>query len=211
MAFPRRLLVEGEELVLDLRPHWIALVGPAVITVVSLFAWIVLPSKVHGSAHGFVFWVVTAAAVILIGWLAVRPAIAWATSHFVVTSDRVIHRRGLVAKHSMEIPLEHVNDVRFSQNVLERMIGAGTLVIQSASEQGREEFKDVRHPEDVQKTIYRVGEQNEGRMYRGGSSSSPPMSPTVTTELERLADLRAKGVLTEDEFQVQKARILGSR
>src|SRR4051794_703072 len=105
MAFPRRLLVEGEELVLDLRPHWIALVGPAVVTVVSLVAWIVLPSKVHGSAHGFVFWVVTAAAVILIGWLAVGPAIAWATSHFVVTSDRVIHRRGLVAKHSMEIPL----------------------------------------------------------------------------------------------------------
>jgi hypothetical protein len=110
----------------------------------------------------------------------------------------------------MEIPLEHVNDVRFSQNVLERVIGAGTLVIQSASEQGREEFKDVRHPEEVQKTIYRVGEQNKNRMYRGGSSS-PPVSPSVTTELERLADLRAKGVLTEAEFQAQKARILGSR
>jgi uncharacterized membrane protein YdbT with pleckstrin-like domain len=185
-------------------------VGPAVITVVSLVAWIVLPAKVHGSAHGFVFWLVTAIAVILIGWLAVRPAISWATSHFVVTSDRVIHRRGLVAKHSMEIPLEHVNDVRFNQSVLERMIGAGTLVIQSASEQGREEFKDVRHPEDVQKTIYRVGEQNKDRMYRG-RPSSPPVSPSVTTELERLADLRAKGVLTEDEFQAQKARILGSR
>jgi uncharacterized membrane protein YdbT with pleckstrin-like domain len=196
--------------VLDLRPHWIALVGPGIITVVSVFVWIVIPGKVHGSAHTFVFWVVTAAALILIAWLAARPAIDWATSHFVVTSDRVIHRRGLVAKHSMEIPLEHVNDVRFSQNVLERVIGAGTLVIQSASEQGREEFKDVRHPEDVQKTIYRVGEKNKDRMYRG-SASSPPVSPSVTTELERLADLRAKGVLTEAEFQAQKARILGSR
>jgi uncharacterized membrane protein YdbT with pleckstrin-like domain len=210
MAFPRRLLVEGEELVLDLRPHWIALVGPAIVTVAALVGWILIPGSVHGSAHGFVFWIVTAAAVILIVWLAVRPVIDWATSHFVVTSDRVIHRRGLVAKHSMEIPLEHVNDVRFSQNVLERVIGAGTLVIQSASEQGREEFKDVRHPEEVQKTIYRVGEQNKSRMYRGGSSS-PPVSPSVTTELERLADLRAKGVLTEAEFQAQKARILGSR
>jgi uncharacterized membrane protein YdbT with pleckstrin-like domain len=210
MAFPRRLLVEGEELVLDLRPHWIALVGPVIVTVAALVGWILIPGSVHGSAHGFVFWIVTAAAVILIVWLAVRPVIDWATSHFVVTSDRVIHRRGLVAKHSMEIPLEHVNDVRFSQNVLERVIGAGTLVIQSASEQGREEFKDVRHPEEVQKTIYRVGEQNKNRMYRGGSSS-PPVSPSVTTELERLADLRAKGVLTEAEFQAQKARILGSR
>ena len=110
----------------------------------------------------------------------------------------------------MEIPLEHINDVRFSQNVLERLIGAGTLIIQSASEHGREEFQDVRHPEDVQKTIYRVGEQNQGRMYRGAGSGRPA-APSVTTELERLADLRAKGVLTEEEFQAQKARILGSR
>ena len=68
-----------------------------------------------------------------------------------------------------------------------------------------------RRHRKMQKTIYRVGEQNKDRMYRGGSSSSPPVSPTITTELERLADLRAKGVLTEDEFQAQKARILGSR
>jgi membrane protein YdbS with pleckstrin-like domain len=210
MAFPKRLLVDGEELILDLRPHWIALVGPAIVAVVSLFGWIFLPGRVHGSAHSFVFWLVTAAAVILIAWYVVRPVIAWATSHFVVTSDRVLHRRGLVAKHSMEIPLEHINDVRFSQGVFERMIGAGTLVIQSASEQGREEFKDVRHPEEVQKTIYRMGERNTNRMYHGGRPS-PPVSPSVTTELERLADLRAKGVLTEEEFQAQKTRILGNR
>ena len=40
MAFPRRLLIEGEELVLDLRPHWIALVGPAAVTVLILVGWI---------------------------------------------------------------------------------------------------------------------------------------------------------------------------
>jgi predicted amino acid-binding ACT domain protein len=29
MGFPRRLLIEGEELVMDLRPHWIALTNPS--------------------------------------------------------------------------------------------------------------------------------------------------------------------------------------
>jgi hypothetical protein len=42
---------------------------------------------------------------------------------------------------------------------------------------------------------------------QGGSRSAP----NVTTELERLADLRARGVLTEEEFQAQKSRILGQR
>ncbi len=210
MAFPRRLLVEGEELVLDLRPHWIALVGPGIVTVVSLVGWILIARSVHGSLHTFAFWASAAVALVLVLSYSVPRAVRWATSHFVVTSDRVLHRQGLIAKHSMEIPLEHINDVRFSQNVLERLIGAGTLIIQSASEHGREEFQDVRHPEDVQKTIYRVGEQNQGRMYRGARSGRPA-APSVTTELERLADLRAKGVLTEEEFQAQKARILGSR
>ena len=209
MAFPRRLLIEGEELVMDIRPHWIVLTGPVIVALASLIGWTLLARSVHGSAHNVVFWMSAVVALSLILSYSVRRAVAWATSHFVVTSDRVLHRQGLVAKHSMEIPLEHINDVRFSQNVLERVIGAGTLIIQSASEHGREEFQDVRHPEEVQKTIYRMGERNKNRTYRG-DRSGPPASPSVTTELERLADLRAKGVLTEDEFQAQKSRILGT-
>ena len=49
----------------------------------------------------------------------------WLTSHFVVTSDRVIHREGFIAKRSMEIPLEAINDVRFDQGIIDRMLGAG--------------------------------------------------------------------------------------
>ena len=132
-----------------------------------------------------------------------------------VTSDRLIHREGWIAKHSMEIPLEAINDVRFRQTVFERIIGAGTLIVQSASESGREEFKAIRNPEEVQKTIYHQGEMNQQRMFRpsGTMAATPPpgvpMAPSTVTELERLADLRAKGVLTEEEFQAQKAKILG--
>lgn len=206
MAFPRRLLVEGEELVLDLRPHWIALVAPVGVALLALGGWAFVASRYDGAA----VWVALAAALILIVGFSGRKAVDWATSHFVLTSDRVLHRRGLVAKHSMEIPLEHINDVRFSQNVLERMINAGTLTIQSASEQGREVFENIREPEEVQKRIYKIGEENKTRMYQGPSAGQRAVAPSVTTELERLADLRAKGILTEEEFQAQKAKVLGT-
>jgi uncharacterized membrane protein YdbT with pleckstrin-like domain len=206
MAFPRRLLVEGEELVLDLRPHWIALVGPIGVAVLALAAWAIVAAKYDGAA---VLVTLAAALTVIVGYSA-RKTVDWATSHFVLTSDRVLHRSGLVAKHSMEIPLEHINDVRFSQNVVERMINAGTLTIQSASEQGREVFDNIRHPEEVQKRIYKIGEENKTRMYQGPSAGQRPTAPSVTTELERLADLRAKGILTEEEFQAQKAKVLGT-
>jgi uncharacterized membrane protein YdbT with pleckstrin-like domain len=201
MAFPQRLLIEGEELVLDLRPHPVALLLPAIVTLLAVGVGIWLLTL----ANGAVTWIVLAGMALVLVAYPVRRLTDWLTSHFVVTSDRVIHRQGLIAKSSMEIPLEAINDVRFSQGVIDRMLGAGTLVIQSASESGRQEFSHIRKPEDVQRTIYHQGELNQSRMFRGAGVAT---APSATTELERLADLRAKGVLTEQEFQTQKARIL---
>jgi uncharacterized membrane protein YdbT with pleckstrin-like domain len=202
MPFPRRLLIEGEELILDRRPHWVALLGPALVAVAGLaLAWWL--STLMDSA-AWLPWVVY---VVLLLVYPVPKVVSWLTSNFAVTSDRVIHREGFIAKRSMEIPLEAINDVRFDQGIIDRMLGAGTLVIQSASEQGRQIFDNIRDPEGVQRTIYQEGERNKERMYQG-RGSAVPAAPSVTTELERLADLRAKGILTEEEFQAQKARIL---
>jgi uncharacterized membrane protein YdbT with pleckstrin-like domain len=215
MAFPRRLLIDGEELVLDLRPHWVALVGPIAVTFLVIVGWILafLYAPEDGSGRTAVIWASLAIGLLVLIWYPLRAFIAWATSNFAVTSDRIIHREGFLAKHTMEIPLEAINDIRFQQSLFERMVGAGDLVIQSASEFGRNVFANIRNPEHVQRTIYEQGERNKERMYQGRSStpapSASPASPSVTTELERLADLRNKGVLTESEFQNQKKRILG--
>jgi uncharacterized membrane protein YdbT with pleckstrin-like domain len=204
MAFPTRLLIEGEELILDLRPHWVALIMPAVAVVVTLAVMLVLYDTFE---EDILDTVVGVAGLLFLLAYPVRRVVDWLTSHFVVTSDRIIHRRGFVAKYSMEVPLEAINDVRFEQGILDRVIGAGTLVVQSASEAGRQVFDDIRRPEEVQKTIYHQGELNQQRMSGGGAGRRP--SHSATSELERLADLRARGVLTEEEFQAQKRRILG--
>ena len=223
MPFPRKLLVPNEELVLEIRPHWIALVMPAIVTILVVVGYVFAISYApdDGSGRSAVVWAATAVALFLLFFFPIRRFIAWATSWFVVTSDRVIHREGWIAKRSMEIPLEAINDVRFRQGVFERMIGAGDLIISSASEFGREAFGDIRNPEEVQRTIYRQGELNNQRMYQGRDERSThpaprattaavsPAAPSTTGELERLAELRDRGVLTEAEFQTQKKKILG--
>jgi uncharacterized membrane protein YdbT with pleckstrin-like domain len=203
MAFPTRLLIEGEELVMDLRPHWIALIMPAIATVATFAVTLVLYDLFTEDILDTVVGI--AGGLFLLAY-SVRKLVFWLTSHFVVTSDRIIHRRGFIAKYSMEVPLEAINDVRFEQGIIDRIIGAGTLVVQSASEAGRQVFDHVRNPEEVQRTIYHQGELNQQRMMRGGDGRS---SHSSTSELERLADLRARGVLTEEEFQAQKRRLLG--
>ena len=120
MAFPRRLLVPGEELVLDLRPHWIALALPALATAGIVIVGFWLVSKANATLDK----VILAAMAILLIVYPLRRLVWWLTSYFVVTSDRLIHREGWIAKHSMEIPLEAINDVRFAQGIFERIIGA---------------------------------------------------------------------------------------
>ena len=215
MAFPRRLLIEDEELILDLRPHWIALVGPIAVTVLVVIGWIValIYAPEDGTGRSAVIWGALGIGALVLLWYPLRAIVAWATSNFAVTSDRIIHREGFIAKHTMEIPLEVINDIRFHQSVFERMVGAGDLIIQSASEFGRNVFANIRDPEGVQRTIYQEGERNKERMYQGrGATAAPassPQAPSVTSELERLAQLHDKGVLTDAEFQDQKRRILG--
>jgi membrane protein YdbS with pleckstrin-like domain len=223
MAFPTRLLIPGEELVLDLKPHPVALFFPALMTVVGLIlaGWL-------STFDSLPTWIPWAAFLVLLLVYVVPRFLNWYTSVFAVTSDRVVHRYGWISKFSMEIPLEAINDVRFEQGVIDRVVGAGSLLISSASTTGTNRFEDIRHPEEVQKTIYHQGELNKQRMYQGlghgqatpappAPAQPPPAQPapgpagvpSTTTELERLARLRADGVLTEEEFQAQKAKILG--
>jgi uncharacterized membrane protein YdbT with pleckstrin-like domain len=202
MAFPRRLLSEGEELVMDLRPHWIALVFPLAETALLVAAVVAALVYVPDSWPAWSRWAIVAAGVVLFLIHPLRRIVAWATSHFVVTSDRVIHRSGWFAKQSMEIPLENISDVKFNQSVFERVIGAGDLILESPGTFGQEVFGDVRKPEHVQKSIYEMTEANQRRM-RG-----PGQAPSMADELAKLDRLRDEGVLSEDEFQVQKARLL---
>ncbi|HEU5082329.1 MAG TPA: PH domain-containing protein [Acidimicrobiales bacterium] len=204
MAFPRKLLNADEELVLDLHPHWWFMAKQTLALIAAMAAGILVLANVD---NGIVQILAGLLILVALGWWGVRY-LDWRTTNFVVTTDRLIYRHGVLAKHGIEIPLERVNNVLFSQRLFERMLGAGDLVIESAGESGRQSFSDVRKPSAVQNEIYRQIEANENRKFdrigRGGGSGG-----SVADELAKLDELRRAGVLSEEEFTAQKARLLG--
>jgi len=216
VGIPDRFLTEGEEIAIDARPHWIALVWPVTVAVVIVTAAILGMVKIE---NGTARWAIVAVGALLFLFYPVRWFVKWVTSHFVVTNERVIHLRGLIAKGSMDIPLQRINNVRFDQNIIQRLLGAGTLILESAGEHGRQVFESVRNPEHIQRTISEMAETRE--MAMGGAGPAAPAAPaaepapaapraSVTEELARLADLRDRGALTAEEFEAQKAKLLGS-
>ncbi|MBK9178978.1 MAG: PH domain-containing protein [Acidimicrobiales bacterium] len=202
MAFPRKLLNEGEDIVLDMRPHWWYVAGRSAFLILAVVVAIVLYSVVGGDVSAYV-----GIALILVALaLAVWRYYQWLTKEFVVTTDRVIYRHGVFAKQGIQIPLERVNNVIFRQNVIDRLLGAGSLLIESASEFGQQQFSFIRKPDTVQNVIFREMEQNENRKF---DRVRQPSADGVPDQIRKLDELRQGGVITEQEFQEKKAKLLG--
>jgi uncharacterized membrane protein YdbT with pleckstrin-like domain len=203
MPYPKKLLNDYETVALDLHPHWWYFAEAVASLVGSIVLGIVVRVFTSGDTEQVLTWVAIVLIVACAFWLVVRYA-KWANTNFVITSDRVIFRSGVVAKSGIEIPLERVNNVLFHQGVFERILGAGDLLIESGGEDGQQRFSDVRRPERVQNLIHAQMEVNETRRFSGGAASGTD----VASQLEKLEGLLERGTLSQQEFDDQKRRLL---
>lgn len=203
MGYPKRLLLEGEQIVLDLRPHWWFFAGHAAVGV-PVLALLVWALTLDGDTGTALTWVALAALAVWALWFGARLA-NWLATHFVVTTERLIFRQGFLAKRGRDVPLDRVNNIDMSQSVLERILRSGDLLIESAGESGQQTFSDIRNPESVQKQIHREVEAHEERERSGGTRVPGASAPE---QIAALAALRDQGVLTEEEFQSKKAHLL---
>jgi len=211
MPYPRKLLNPGEEVVLDLNPHWIFFAQPVFASAGALVAWIVCLALGWPS---WLAWVAFAVLVACLAWCGIRYW-KWKTTNFVVTTSRLIYRTGTFAKSGVEIPLERIANVNFHQRSYERLVGAGDLTIESAGRDSQSKFFDIRKPYAVQNLIHaQMDAAEDHRAVRGQQAYAAtvqppaPSSPDVLAQLDKLDDLRKRGVLNDDEFAVQKAKLL---
>lgn len=186
MAFPRKLLVPGEEIVVEAHPNWSVLVRPVVIALV-LIGGCIAGVLVWSSAPSVVDDVLAAIAALVVLWLGVE-VIAYRSRLLVITTTRVVYRWGVIRRTGREIPLDRVQDVTYHQSLLERVVGAGSLTVESAGAHGEEPFPDVRNPAGLQSLINQliVGDRGSWRgplaasPTGGGLSGSPMPAPPAS-------------------------------
>jgi uncharacterized membrane protein YdbT with pleckstrin-like domain len=214
MPYPKKHLNPDETVVLDLHPHWWFFAGPAAALIGAVAIALVILAALSGDAQKWTGWAAVVLIVLSAIWL-VHRYFKWVTTNFVITNDRIIFRQGVLAKHGIEIPLERVNNVNFHQTIFERVLGAGDLLIESGGEDGQQRFTDVRKPQQVQNLIHA---QVEAKMRARGQASAtaaqqaPVFAPPVDVagQLEKLEGLRDRGSLSQEEFELQKQRLLGT-
>ncbi len=206
MTFAKKNLNEGETIALDMHPHWWYFAEPAFSVVGAIVLGIWVATLDAGTWKDLLRWVMLPLLVGTCLWLLYRAA-TWRTTNFVITSQRIIFRQGLIAKRGMEIPLDRLNNVNFNQGVFERMLGAGDLLIESGGEDGQQRFTDIKDPAGVQNLLH--SEMEKLRNRKGGGFAAPAAAMSVPEQLERLEGLLERGSITQEEFDSQKAKLLG--
>jgi membrane protein YdbS with pleckstrin-like domain len=215
MAYPKNLIQDGETVALDLRPHWWYF-SRNILTGIPLLIIVILVFNINDDdIKKYTGWLVGLLAVAWAAWLLLKY-FQWVMTYFVVTSRRVIYRTGVLSKKGVEIPLERINNINFHQRIIDRIIGAGDLDIESAGRDGQSHFDFVRHPDGVQHEIYR---QMEGRNMPPQFATPAPAAPaapvaaaaapaSVPEQIEQLAHLRDQGHISPEEYEQKKSELL---
>jgi uncharacterized membrane protein YdbT with pleckstrin-like domain len=210
MPWPEDTLTADETIITSFRPHWKLLFVPIgwflllSIGLALILRWVSLGS------FGWVLWVIYIGLAV---WLVVQPLLTWWTSLYVLTSERLMTRRGLISKSGIEIPLENITNVNFSQSMVERMIGAGDLLVESAGTSGQSKFKDIPHPDVFQAELYRAREERtlylSGRQTPTPQAAEPQRGGAANAEaIQKLAELRDQGHISNEEFEAKRKQLL---
>jgi membrane protein YdbS with pleckstrin-like domain len=153
VAISSKLLTDGERIVLTTRTHVKALLVPLLVLIVLLAIGVVLGNVLGDKGNGLprlILWIVLLVGIL---WYAVWPTLNWLAATYTVTNRRLITRNGVLTRRGHDIPLSRISDVASERDVLDRMLGCGTLIVSDASTNGRVLLHDIPRVEDIQREL----------------------------------------------------------
>ncbi len=177
MGFPENILARDEQVVRHLHPHWLSVVAPAVLAGVLLVVAAVVAVITPDTGTGNIIqWIVLGIAVVALVAV-IPPLVRWRSTNYVITTHRVMVRRGVLTKSGKDITLAKITDVSYRQSLLDRVIGAGSLHIESAGDSPDEDLASVPNSDEVQQLLNRLIDEDDLRRRRYGNQAWGPTAP----------------------------------
>lgn len=208
----RTQLKKDERLLVIIRQHWLKLVLPFIAWVlftVLLFIFL----KEENTKYALIIALLAA---LYPGFLYLE----WKYNLWAVTNMRVIDENGFFTRYSKESPLDKINNVEYTQNIWGRMFGYGDVEIQTAAELGDSKYTMIHDPGILKDTITHAQEEyktaqvkNQAQQLANAIKLTMPASQSnisVSAEIEKLFELLQKGAITQEEYAMQKNKLLGN-
>ncbi len=186
MAFPDKLLADDEEVVAHLHPHWTTLFWPVVRFLAVVGAASYLAALVPaGPRQDTLRLALLGLALALLAVAVLRPVLRWRTTHVVLTTARVLVRRGVLTRRGRDVALSRITDVSCRQTLRERIVRSGTITVESAGDGGPLVLCRVPDPDGVQALLTQLIEDDaeQGSAVPAGWDTGPLAEVHVTSPL----------------------------
>ena len=215
MGYAERNLIPGETIVYRARYHWtIYRVALTLFVLGSLLGGAAIYARYtspdSGVARPVAYLALGFTVVALIGFLA-RWARA-AADEFVVTQRRVLRKVGIMARDIEQAPLDKIQDISVDQSFTGRVLGYGTVTLETASENGTMTFPRIWQPQAFKNALWaQASAPPVSRTDAVPAASLPAAAPARQTSRERLAELdglRQQGLVTEEEYAAKRREII---
>ena len=158
-------LAEGEHTVLLLHPHWKILLRPTLILLIVAAAaavgLLMIPPGSYATTGRIAVGVL--AVVVAVTWFGV-PFLRWQTTTYELTTRRLRLREGILSRSGRDFPLIRISDVSFSQGPIDRLVGSGRLVVESAGEHGELVLHEIPDVQQVQSRLFQLVEDEQRRL-----------------------------------------------
>ncbi len=207
------LLGDRENIIMATRHHWFVLASSIILeafVVLVIFIATIAGSVALYSKSPAWWWIVALVGFILLLipiTTGTRDILNWTNHQFIITNHRVMQLSGIFNKSVIDSSLEKVNDIKMNQSAMGRMFGYGDIEILTASELGVNLFKKIDNPLKFKNALINAKEYLE-RAPEEPKEIKVESKMDIPEMINRLADLRARGIITETEFQEKKADLL---
>lgn len=212
-------LMPGEDMILYSNPHWWYFWKDAVAGLIFLGFLFLLMMADDGWVNDGLGWLTMIAFIVFVVMTA-YAFVQWRTTKFAITTERVAYQSGIIRRRGVSIPLNRINNVNFTQTMIARMLNNGVVIIESAGETGDSVFENIPEPERVRALIFKQVEADEQRdsdrdaaaLAKALRDQTPPPAPSgaasVPDRLKQLDDLRAQGLVTDEEYATKRQAII---
>jgi membrane protein YdbS with pleckstrin-like domain len=224
MAYIDELLSRDEQVLYEGRQHTFVLIGN-ILTEMFLIAILIAAGvasqryltnvSVAGQPGGTVVLLVCAVISLFVLISALFDFMRWNNEQYVVTDQRVIQLRGIFNKEVIDSSLDKINDVELRQSWLGRLFDFGTIEVLTASDVGINQMRRIGRPLDFKRAMLEA-KHNYAHGYGyldpqavAAYTQPPPAgSGDLQQTLQKLADLRDQGLLSQAEFDAKKRELL---
>jgi uncharacterized membrane protein YdbT with pleckstrin-like domain len=127
MSYVQKVLLPGEQVVYETGLHWLVY-GRAILAFLVALALAIVSFSAAADTAQLVQ--VLAGLLALLGLLLfLAAALRRASTELAVTDQRVVFKRGIIARHTIEMNRSKVESVDVDQSLLGRIFGYGTVML----------------------------------------------------------------------------------